>query len=95
MGPLLGAALRPTVQTAKNKSYWRGSTSVIKVSCAPVSIDAKLGEPVVESLQAAIAWESVQASIAALKKQDAQALHARVADLESGRAQPKRKSRSL
>ena len=96
LGPLLGAALRPTLEAAKNKSaYWGAHTSVVRVSCAPLSIDAKIGEPQVASLAAAIDWESKVASEAALEKQGAQALRSRAKALESGEVAPRRKSRSL
>jgi hypothetical protein len=96
LGPLLGAALRATPEGAQSKSgYWNSNTAIVKVSCAPISVDAKLGEPEIASLQTAIAWEAAESAKAALQKQGAQALKDRASKLESGAAQPRRKSRSL
>jgi hypothetical protein len=96
LGPLPGAALRASADGAQSKAgYWNSNVSIVKVSCAPISVDAKLGEPEIASLEAAIAWESAESAKAALQKQGAQALRGRAEQLESGTAQPRRKSRSL
>lgn len=96
LGPLTGAILKPNAKAASQASgSWRGRASVVQVSCRPVSIDALIGEPQVSALKAAIAWEGQQAAEAALQKQSADALKQRAAALESGAAQPRRRSRSL
>jgi hypothetical protein len=96
MGPLLGAALRSSVKSADSKAgYMFSKKAIIKVSCEPRSVDAKLGTPEIESVNKAIEWEMKKSAQEALKKQSSEVLKKRAADLVLGKVQPKRRSGAL
>ena len=94
LGPLTSAVLKKKAADAR-KNYWQGHTSIIKVGCRPIAIEELIGEPNVNSVESAIAWETEQAAINNLRKQDAQTLRDRAKALESGEATPRKRTRSL